>query len=715
MDMSVSFHQSSLIDLTPEAKIFLEGLAGTGKTTAGVQRLLHLLAEGIPADSILVLAPQRTLALPYYEALRDPKIAAGGQVDIVTIGGLARRMVDLFWPVVAEAAGFAEPEQPPTFLTIESAQYYMARVVSQLLEQDYFSSVTIDRNRLYSQILDNLNKAAVVGFPHTEIGARLSAAWLPGQEGRPAGAGSEGSQRRIYADAQDSAMRFREFCLEQNLLDFSLQLEVFVKHIWPYPLCREYLLRRYPNLIVDNVEEDTPIAHDILREWLPHCRSVLVIFDREAGYRRFLGADPDSAYTIKELCDTHYEFTESHVTSAGIHAFGARLSHALGRSLEAAPGDARAALSFETHRFLPQMLDWVAKTIGALVHDEQTPPGEIVVLAPYQSDALRFSLMDRLESAGVPVRSHRPSRALREEPATLCLLTLAALAHPQWGIRPPLFDVANALRQAIDGLDLVRAQLLAETLYRFHNGVASLESFEQLKPEMQARITYVLGERYESLRAWIGAYTQRQQEELDHFLSRLFGEVLSQNGYGFHRNFDAGKVAANLIESVRKFRWAARDTNLNAGDSLGREYLQLVNEGVIAAQYIRSWEVQSDEAVLLAPAYTFLMSNKPVSYQFWLNVGSRGWAERLYQPLTHPFVLSRQWPTGKVWTDADELQANQEALYRLALGLVRRCRKRIYLGLSDLDEQGYEHKGPLLRAIQRMLQGLPVEQEIVDV
>ncbi len=54
---------------------------------------------------------------------------------------------------------------------------------------------------------------------------------------------------------------------------------------------------------------------------------------------------------------------------------------------------------------------------------------------------------------------------------------------------------------------------------------------------------------------------------------------------------------------------------------------------------------------MLAPAYTFLMSNRPVDYQFWLDVGSRGWFERLYQPLTHPYVLSREWPAGQSWTD----------------------------------------------------------------
>jgi hypothetical protein len=214
----------------------------------------------------------------------------------------------------------------------------------------------------------------------------------------------------------------------------------------------------------------------------------------------------------------------------------------------------------------------------------------------------------------------------------------------------------------------------------------------------------VLGGRYERLRTWIAEYAAGPPETLDHFLSRLFGEVLSQEGGGFHRNYDAGEVAARLIESVRKFRWMAGDHLVaEEGKPLGQEYLEMVQDGVIAAQYIRSWQLQPEDAVLLAPAYTFLLSNRAVDVQFWLNVGGRGWWERLYQPLTHPYVLSRGWPQDAVWTDADEVETRQEALYRLTLGLIRRCRRQVILGLSELDEQGSEQKGALLQAIQRIL------------
>ncbi|MGA9348285.1 MAG: UvrD-helicase domain-containing protein, partial [Anaerolineae bacterium] len=320
---SLTDQQLALINRPIESKIFLEGPAGTGKTTAGVGRLLHLLDSRVRARSILVLVPQRTLAAPYYEALRRPTVRAGGQVTISTVGGLAQQAVDLFWPLIAEEAGFGQPDQPPTFLTLETAQYYMARLVRPLLDQGYFEMVTINRNRLYSQVLDDLNKAAVVGFPHTQIGERLKAAW-----------GGEHSQKRIYDEAQACAVRFRDYCLAHNLLDFSLQVEVFVNHLWNLPLCHDYLLTRYIHLIVDNVEEDTPVAHDLLSEWLPHCQSALLIYDQEAGYRRFLGADPQNAYILKKLCQEEVAFTESTVTSPDLRAFGYQLARSLNRPAE---------------------------------------------------------------------------------------------------------------------------------------------------------------------------------------------------------------------------------------------------------------------------------------------------------------------------------------------------------------------------------------------
>jgi hypothetical protein len=712
--------------------VFLSGPPGSGKTTLAVRRLQHLLEQGIPSEQILILVPQRTLATPFLKALRSSEAPPGGMVDVATIGGLARRSLDLFWPLVSAPAGFAHPDRRPRFLTLETAQYYMDRVVEPFLSDGAFDGIVISRTRLVSQVIDNMNKAAAVGFSIEDIAARLKGAW-----------DGESARLRIYDQVQAVALAFRQACLAENLLDWSLQVEAFWHHLLPLPQLRRYLLSGYRHVIADNTEEDIPAAHDLLRIWLSRCESALVIHDTDGGYRLFLGADPQGALALAEICRERVLLSGSYVATAPLAALGTELAAPFASSTPSpaapVPGDgprssqgdveagagewtsAREALVIppQPHRFHSQMVDWVVEQVSRLVLEEGLPPGEIAILAPFLSDALRFTLGLKLARYDIPLHTHRPSRELREEPAARCLLTLARLAHPAWHRPPPASDVAHALSLSIADLDPVRAHLLTDIVYRVKDGQPSLTPFHQIIPETQHRISYLLGGRYDELWRWMQTYVERTHPDgpaggLDHFFSRLFGELLSQPGFGFHRDFDAGAVAANLIESVQKFRQgfspvdkAPHSSLAEAGPegerNLGLEYVDMVERGVVAAQYISSWQIHPEDALLLVPAHTFLMMNQPVTVQFWLDAGSRAWLERIYQPLTHPYVLRREWPEDRKWADEDEFQATQEALARVILGLTRRCRQRVYLAYSELNERGYEQQGPLLQTVQRLL------------
>ncbi|MCL6430484.1 MAG: hypothetical protein K6V36_06425 [Anaerolineae bacterium] len=689
--------------------LFLEGPAGSGKTTAAVGRLLRLLEAGVPAESILVLVPQRRVGRPYLDALLGPGAPAGARVDVLTIGGLAQRCVELYWPLVAAPAGFARPDRPPIFLTLETAQYYMDRLVDPYIQQGAFGEVTLSRHRLISQIIDDLNKAAAASFPHEEIGARLSAAWK-----------GESSRLRVYERVQACASDFRRYCLEHNLLDFSLQIEVFVRYVLALPEAAAALRRRYRHILADNVEEDVPVAHDLLADWLPSCDSAWIIYDEQGGLRTYLGADPVSAYGLRSRCRARVRFTASLVSAPAILALASGIGRSLG--LEGAPAAARpapanpapeqagtdpreaAVLIHET--FHTGMVRTVAAYIADLVHGEGLPPEQIAVLAPFMGDALRFDLMLALERKGVPCYSHRPSRPLRDEPAVRCLLTLAKLAHPGWGLVPPRSDVVHALVAAIADMDLVRACHLAAIAYRPAVGGIGLVGFERIRPKEQLKITYLLGNRYDALRRWLAAYAEGAAAPLDLFFTRLFDEVLSRPGYGFRRDRDAAAAAAHLIASARRFRQTIGEEWPEAAAA----YVDMVEQGVLAAQYLPPVGVEP-RAVLLSPAYTFAMGNRTVEVQFWLNVSSSAWGRRLYQPLTHPYVLTRQWPQGTPWTDADEDLTNRRALYRLVVALLRRCRRCVYLADSTYSERGFEEHGLLQQVVFRTLRRAAREAE----
>jgi len=707
---------------------FLTGPAGTGKTTYAVERLQEWLTGQIPASSILVIVPQLTLAQPYRDLLRDPELPGAGSVEILTFNGLALKTIELFWPLGAASSGFLRPNERPVFLNIEQAQYYLRQAIDPLLEQGYFDPnvvpITISLPRLMSQILDNLNKAALIGLPHTEVGRRLAAALA-----------AEPGSRVALEHTQACANRFREFCLARNLLDFSLRIETFYQHLWPVPGVRQFLTGRYRYLIVDNIEEDTPFAHAVLRDWLPETEEALLVNDEAAGYRIFLGANWRTAGQLEELADDTVRLTEAHVAPPPMLGFGERLGQIIGgqktdrqkakEPVTAQPSNHHLPIAdpvflFEQQRFYPQMIDWVIGRIGTLVK-AGVPPGEIVVLAPFVSDALRFSFTHRMEQRGLLARSHRPSRPLNEEPAAKTMLTLARLAFPGWRLLPEPFDVAQALHQTIDDLDLIRANLLTQVVYRpgTHESEAGhLTGFDQIEGDVRERISYQAGGKFDRLRTWLeAAQAEPSPPVLDHFFSRLFGELLSQPGFGFHGQREAGEVAARLIDSARQFRRVAAQVPLEADTypdvaGLNRAYLDTIEQGLAAAQYVRSWEaaLAAEEAVLITPATTFLMSNRPVDYQFWLDAGSSGWWERIAQPLTHPYVLAADWEEGRAWTDEDEVKAQRDRLARLVLGLTRRCRKQIFIVNSEIGEQGYEQRGQLLVALQQMLRRLQRQQ-----
>jgi hypothetical protein len=713
--------------------IFLEGPSGGGKTSAGAVRLSGLLRSGIPGSSILVLLPHRPLAGPYLRALGiDPGVQeeAVENANILTIAGIARRMVRRYWSQVAGPSGFANPRQPPVFLNHETSQVVMARVVLSLLDQGYLETITLERYRIYSQILDSLSRAAGCGIPYVEVGHRLKSAWA-----------GEPGQNRVFDDLQECIVRFRQYCLSHNLLDFSLLMDVFHQRVWPDAQIRETFFNTYRHLIADNIEEDLPVAHDLLRDWLPRLSSALLIYDWDGGYRSLMGADPQSAYSLKDGCTATIVWEQSYIMPAEVASFAGFLGRKLspGYALEGAlatnrfgevgvsyetDSDLRAPVEpstatdttpaipvspivFNSVRFYPEMLDWVTAQVSALVHQEGVLPSEIALLAPFLNDSLVFSLVDRLEREGIPARSLRPSRPLRSEPGVGCLLTLAALAHPHWfegGFRrdmPSPYDVTYALVQAVQGMDLVRAQLLTQIAYRTREGLPFLSSFETIRPDVQERITEELGEGYETIRLWLEDYTRREPLNLDEFWERLLAEVLTLPGFGFIEDINVTQAASNLIDSARNYRQVTETVTEGDGQPSAQEFLFLVRNGLVPAQYMRLWEEPGAEAVLLAPAFTFLIANRPVDVQFWLDAGSRNWWGRMSQPLTHTHVLSRQWPEGRIWTDEDELAADRESLYRLSLGLVRRCRKQIWVAASELSETGYDQEGPLLRVFQQ--------------
>ena len=296
-------------------KVFLSGPFGSGKTQLAIERIAWLLRqERIRGDDLLVLVPQRTLAARYYASLSQTSLPPGPPVRITTLAGIARSAVQLYWPLVAEQSGFDNPAAEPTFLNLETSQYHMAQFVERAVHEGEFDGVHVERSRIVSQVLDNMNKASLNGLTIEEVYRRLELAVPAGDQ----------YTARINAlrAAQRISHLFRQLCIASRFVDFSLLISMFNNAVLTNSWSRTHLFRSCHHLIFDNAEEDTHSAHQLVIEWMPYLDSSLIIADDDGGYRVFLGAAPQNLKKLRDCSAQQFALEGSYVSSAALLRIG---------------------------------------------------------------------------------------------------------------------------------------------------------------------------------------------------------------------------------------------------------------------------------------------------------------------------------------------------------------------------------------------------------
>lgn len=671
----------------------LTGPAGTGKSTALRQRLEHLLRTGVPAYTILYLVAepehrQRTTDLIYSQGEGIGPLA---DLKVTNYVGLAREMVTLFWPLVARQAGFTHAHTPPAWLTYDLAQIQMWGIVTPMLEEGYFSDLRLRPQQIVSQLLDNLNRAALNRLTIQEGINRQIDSWV-----------GDAEHIRHLRDAERAAQKFRQICYQSNLLDLSLAIDVFNRFVVEHPEFSRYFSERYRHLIVDNIEEQTAAGQYFVARLMHVTDSTAIALDEGGGYKRFLAADPDLAVRFEKLCQKVLRFEERIVESQGVFHV-ARLVHRflMGEGAEPDMGAVRSALlgTVET-RYRREMLGELGGVLRELMAREGLAPADIAIIVPYLDGALRYKLTQTLREAGIPYQLTRRRASPREEPRVRAWLTWLALAHPDWEIFPSVYDVAEALTLSIEGVDPARAALAAQMLYQ--PAVPELLDPISLSEEHAVRIGSESLEHIETLRQWLlnnGSFGGAALD-LDFFIHHLFTDLLSQRPFSTEPDVQGAAVSDWLVRLATRLRTAAPRMGLSDRRAIGRAFWEGISNGLVTAHPPDLGDPPDPNGVLIGTIYSFMLGENVVPVQVWLETAATGWWDIPRQPLSNAFVLSENWNPAEFWTLEDDARIRNEMLSRVVSGLTARCTRGILLATSELDRRGARQDGPLWRALQ---------------
>ncbi|HSH01107.1 MAG TPA: hypothetical protein VLL52_01225 [Anaerolineae bacterium] len=668
-----------------EGSLFVRGPAGAGKTTALAGKLVDLLLRGAGAERILLLVAEPSRQDIFWSALQEAGVGVRSELKVVTYARWGQEMVNLFWPLVAAEAGFAQPEQSPTMLNYDLAQLLMWELLAPMLDNEIWHQLRLRPQQIVSQLLDILNRAALNGMSLEAAHARHVASW----SGEP--------ERLIQLEwAQKGVAAFRARCYEQNLLDLSLTTAVFQEHILPHEAFQSYFTEQFQHLLVDNSEELPPVGQQFVYQLGPRLETLVINYDDKGGYKRFLGADPASAANLITICEQEVVLVPL-VNTVALEHVGNQVQNFLEHTTLPTAEAEGAIWATVTGRYRREMVVEVADLLGTMLAEYEIEAEEIVILAPYLDGALRYMLGQQLGQRGIPYHFDRRRQSPREEPRVRAWLTWLALAQRERVVAVSRYDVAEALALSIEGLDPVRAALISEGGYDEAEG--RLLPVATWSEQLVARVGVLAGEQVERIRVWLAA----QGEEMlypELFLPKFFHEVWTRPPLRQTDVDEAGAAVCGwLVKIAEHLREAGRALGWETAETLTAKLMTGVYQGLVVANPPDLGEGGEDGGITIATVYSYLLSEQTTRVQVWLEVGAGGWWDIPRQPLSNAFVLAPSWPAEGLWTAEEEFTIRHELLSRIIQGLTNRCRDGLIIAHSGLDRRGGRQEGVLWRAL----------------
>jgi hypothetical protein len=678
--------------------VWLNGVTRSGKTSRLVDHfttwvnqertLLNRKKKSILRASALIFAANGNTRRELSDRLA---LAVGNNYPIIckTPLGFISDEVILFWPLLFEALQLKA--QFPLRLRPETEQQLATRLWRlQFPEQNLPLS---QEYRLIRETLDLMQLAGAAGIALEKIGEMLETGW-------PASVGQMISPQ----EQQNFLISWRNWCIERGLLTYGLISEIYWRYLLPNLDYQKQLLRRYQGIFADDGDDYPAIAADLCEFLLKQGIRGVFTYNPQGQIRLGLNADPEYFKNLARYCQIEELPEPSGLLRLISDPF---FNMPLPDRIQAIQTTSRAKLLEATGKFIIDS-----------IQAELVKPEEIVIIAPGLDEIARYSLMELLTKAEIPVIPLNEQRSLISSPLIRGLLTLLALVYPGLGNLVLRDDVAEMLviltqkpeisensgKKLYSEIDPVRAGLIADHCYFLnpeHPQLLAIETFARWD-----RIGHRATKAYQKLVEWIKqAQTERSRQQAPNplfLLNRAIQELLPNA----HLTYDQVSALRELMETAQHF-WEVEsrlqfyeDWQQTPTVRLG-EFIQLLRRGTISANPRPLYSLGKElNAVTLATIFQYRSLRKAHRWQFWLDAGSFLWTQGGSAQLFAAPLFLRAW-SGEAWTTEEQQEVDQARLERIFSDLLGRVDERVYLCHSDLSVRGTEQLGPFLSLIQR--------------
>lgn len=636
------------------------GDRGTGKTSKLVEHYLDML-DRFSSNQIIVLTRNRiqndNFKFKILSKIKHPI----EELNIYRFRSFVHKTIENYWSYIDKTE--------PLFLSITETILAIEECLKEY--PDSFKGAKLDRN-LFRRIFDRHQRRAENGLTLESLQNKTKLI-------------SEGT---LAEQTNEFLIKYTNWLIQKNppILDYGLQLIYFhrlinIKEVF------EKIINKYVCWLIDDIEDAIKIEWEFYEKLWKHVRGIIYTGNPYGGVRKFLGADPDYFFELKDKISDTIELTNNDHIPNKIKDLSKNLYQTI--KLDKLP-DTRSydneIVELKLVKTYSDMLDKVSDILFQL--KEQNISQKDILIITYTLDdqmELEFDLIIKKLQWNLEV--FRGFKLIQKDPLVNVLLTLLRLVYWQknnkFKIIPQLqsFEISQMLFILV-GFDVFtlsdwRKKCTVE-------GESELEiTFRWLKlmDEMRTRPEFLILGKIKDTIDKCRQNLERNNVSLKEIAFDLWENLIWESS--FIKKYQDFSSIQNFFEVLDDYSTKA-DFFVNHADL---KFLNLIIEGAISENPDLTIDF-SQNTLKLMTLQKLCEIRIETPYHIWFDITSNNWLRSDYHPIVNPHTISHRWDINKKWNyEIDDKEMREKLAKALRIG-IQCCTKKLYLLGCNYDILG---------------------------
>lgn len=373
--------QKRAVDTT-EGPVLVVAGAGTGKTRVIVERVTHLINQGVEPASILALTFTEKAAGEMLDRVNAAKTGVTLDTTIATFNGFGAELLKSY------GGEFGLGSQR---LLGKTGQLVFLREHFDQLELDYFAPVSNPDGQLeiLADYASLLKQQLVTAEAYARFVTKL-----------PSGDAAEKMEKQKHQELAKFFGTYLELCRKHQVIDYDDQIYLSIEMLEARPNILKALHERYRYIMVDEFQDTNPMQSKLVDLLAGTSENIMVVGDDDQSIYGWRGATLANILSFKTRYPNTQEvaLTENYRSTKGILDAAYRLIQnnnphrleVINKINKRLHGQTDGPIPYTEHfSSYETELAWIAEDIGCRLSHGQAP-GSIAVLARRNQGVLKI-------------------------------------------------------------------------------------------------------------------------------------------------------------------------------------------------------------------------------------------------------------------------------------------------------------------------------------